>query len=84
MTSVGLFEAKTHLSALLKRVKRGERITITTHGIPTAVLIPIDEAAARPAHAEIVEGMRKLRSRIQSARRGKVSVRALVAEGRRF
>ena len=29
MRTVGTFEAKTHLSALLERVVRGEEITIT-------------------------------------------------------
>ena len=32
MTSVGAYEAKTHLPELLKRVERGEHITITRHG----------------------------------------------------
>jgi len=81
MTSVGLFQAKTRLSELLRRVKRGERITITTHGVPSAVLVPVEEAAPKPAHAEIVEGMRKLRKRLK---RGRISVRALIEEGRRF
>jgi prevent-host-death family protein len=84
MASVGAFQAKTHLSGLLKRVKRGERITITTHGIPTAILIPVEEPHARPAHAAIVDGMRKLRMRVKSIRRGNVNVRELVEEGRRF
>jgi len=81
MTSVGLFEAKTRLSELLRRVKRGERITITTHGVPTAILIPAGEVSQKPSHAEIVEGMRQLRSRFK---RRRVNVRALIEEGRRF
>jgi prevent-host-death family protein len=81
MPSVGAFEAKTHLSELLDRVRRGERITITRHGIPAAMLVPVEEANGKPAHAEIVEGMRKLRGR---RKRGKVNVRELVEEGRRF
>jgi prevent-host-death family protein len=44
MDSVGAFEAKTHLSALLERVAKGESITITRHGTPVARLVPIDEA----------------------------------------
>jgi prevent-host-death family protein len=42
---VGLFEAKTHLSDLVERAKRGERITITKRGVPTAMLVPVDEHA---------------------------------------
>lgn len=33
MGTVGAFEAKTHLAALLDRVAKGEKITITRHGI---------------------------------------------------
>ena len=33
-------ETKKHLSALLKRVEAGERITITRYGKPVAVLTP--------------------------------------------
>ena len=39
MASVGTFEAKTHLSDLLDRVARGEKITITRHGVPAALLV---------------------------------------------
>ena len=38
--SVGAYEAKTHLPRLLERVSRGERITITRHGVPVAELVP--------------------------------------------
>ena len=38
--TVGLFEAKTHLSALIERVARGESIAITKHGRPMAVMVP--------------------------------------------
>ena len=33
METVGAYEAKTHLPKLLERVLKGERITITKHGI---------------------------------------------------
>ncbi|MGB4325619.1 MAG: type II toxin-antitoxin system prevent-host-death family antitoxin [Candidatus Nanopelagicales bacterium] len=39
-TTVGAFEAKTHLSELLQRVEHGEHITITKHGRVVARLIP--------------------------------------------
>ena len=50
MTIVGAFEAKTHLSALLDRVERGEQVTITRHGKAVAKLVPageFDRAEAR-------------------------------------
>jgi len=43
MTTVGAFEAKTHLSALLDRVERGEEVTITRHGRAVARLVPAHE-----------------------------------------
>lgn len=42
--TVGAFEAKTHLSALLDRVERGEEILITKHGRPVARLAPVAAA----------------------------------------
>ena len=81
MAFVGAFDAKTHLADLLDRVSRGEKITITRHGVPAAMLVPIEETRPRMTHMEIVEGMRKLRQRIKP---GKMSVREMVEEGRRF
>jgi prevent-host-death family protein len=43
-SSVDSFEAKTHLPALLERVARGERITITKRGKPVAKLVPFEPA----------------------------------------
>jgi prevent-host-death family protein len=81
MKSIGAFEAKTHLSELLERVSRGEKITITRHGVPTALLVPVTETAPKLTHQEVVEGMRALRKRVKA---GKMSVRDMVNEGRRF
>jgi prevent-host-death family protein len=81
MGTVGAFEAKTHLSDLLDRVSKGETITITRHGIPAAVLVPVGDAEKKPTHQEIVEGMRALRSRIRPDSMG---VREMVEQGRRF
>jgi prevent-host-death family protein len=81
VTSIGAFEAKTHLSDLLDRVARGEKITITRHGVPAALLVPVTEAAPKMTHKEIVEGMRALRKRVKP---GKLSVREMVNEGRRY
>ena len=81
METVGAFEAKTHLAALLDRVAKGEKITITRHGVPAAMLVPVGETGARLSHREIVEGLRALRQRVKP---GKMSVREMVTEGRRF
>jgi prevent-host-death family protein len=40
MVEVGVHEAKTHLSRLLRRVAAGEEIVITSGGRPAARLVP--------------------------------------------
>lgn len=39
--SIGLFEAKTHLSEVVSRVEAGEEIVITRHNKPVARIVPI-------------------------------------------
>ncbi len=46
--TVNVHVAKTHLSRLLQRVERGERITIARAGKPVAVIAPLPEAEPRP------------------------------------
>ena len=79
--TVGAFEAKTHLAALLDRVAKGEKITITRHGVPAALLVPVVESEAKLSHQDIVEGMRALRTRVKP---GGMSVKDMIREGRRF
>ncbi len=47
MTTVNTSEARTHLSALLRRVMAGERIVIAKAGKPVAVLGPVEDRPAR-------------------------------------
>jgi len=77
--SIGSFNAKTHLAALLERVSRGESIQITRRGVPVAVLVPAKPQAKDPR--EVMEQIRKLR---KGDRLGGLSIRKLVKEGRRF
>ena len=44
MIEVGAFEAKTHLSALLEQVSRGEEVLIRRRGKPVAKLVPAEQA----------------------------------------
>jgi len=44
---VGVHEAKTHLSRLLRRVAAGEEIVITSGGRPAARLVPATAASPR-------------------------------------
>jgi len=43
MTVASISETKAKLSALLDRVKAGERITITDRGVPVAQIVPLVE-----------------------------------------
>ncbi len=63
MESIGAYEAKTHLPALLNRVAQGESLTITRHGKPVARLVPVagDRDRAREAAARIFERRRQLK-----------------------
>ena len=47
MTQVGIHEAKTHLSRLLRRVAAGEIIVIAKGGTPLARLVPIHSRVRR-------------------------------------
>ena len=61
MITVGAFEAKTHLFALLDRVEAGEEVVITKHGRPVARLVgarAIDRARVNLAF-EKLKAMRK-------------------------
>lgn len=80
MDAVGLFEAKTRLSALVDRVARGEEITITKHGTPVAVLVPAGNIRRRDP-GKVAERIRTLR---KGVRLEGLSIRQLIEEGRRY
>ncbi len=80
MESIGSYEAKTHLPALLKRVEGGEHLTITRHGRPVARLVPVVEEPLLSA-AEAAAGLLHLRRRCTLGEGH--SVRAILDEGRR-
>ncbi len=85
MSSVGAYDAKTHLPRLLKEVERGETITITKHGREVARLVPVDKRSI-PTE-EVIEALRAARQGVRrgrsSVRRGRSSVRRMTEEGRR-
>ena len=79
MLTVGAFEAKTHLSSLLERVRRGEEIIITRHGKPIARLVP----AAVADRARIDETISKLKTLRKGSSLGGLHWKDLRDEGRR-
>ncbi len=80
MRKVGSYEAKTHLPRLLDEVTRGEKITITRHGVPVAVLVPPPGARLGSVGETIEE--------IKEFRKGKtldgLKIKDLIKEGRRW
>ena len=45
MQTMGAFEAKTHFSALLNKVEKGEQVVITKHGRAVAKLVPTTKSS---------------------------------------
>ena len=80
MGAVSSYEAKTHLSKLLKRVSEGESITITKHGVSVAKLVAAG-SLKEPDVRALVREIKRFRK--GHALRG-MSLREMIEEGRRF
>ena len=79
METIGAYDAKTRLPELLKRVAKGEKITITRHGVPVAVLQPpVTDRKLAPEKA--IAALRRFREKHTL---GDLTVKELVEEGRR-
>ena len=81
MTSVGSYEAKTHLPQLLERVEHGENILITRHGTPVALLTQPPQKVGRDVR-QVVEDMLAYRNR-QNRTTGDLSIRQMIEQGRK-
>jgi prevent-host-death family protein len=78
MNTVGAYEAKTHLPKLLARVIKGEKITITKHGVPLAVLQP-PPFSRKALPRQVIAEMRQFRDRHTL---DGLSIREMIEEGR--
>jgi prevent-host-death family protein len=59
MRTLGLRDAKASLSAVIEAAERGEATTITKHGRPAAVVVPVADAkrlyvTKRPSFADLL------------------------------
>ncbi len=79
MITVGAFEAKTHLSALLDQVEAGEEVVITKHGRPVARLV----GARASERTQVNAAFEKLKAMRKGTTLGGLSWKALRDEGRR-
>lgn len=78
MNTVGLFQAKQHLSELVAKAGRGQSVGITRRGVLTAVLVPAPGKPSRSL-AEVLGSLRgslKLPDGVES--------KELIEEGRRL
>lgn len=80
MHSVGVFEAKNRLTALLEEVEAGAEIIITRRGKPIARLTPLEGGFNRAKARAAAEGLR-------AASKGRtlagLSLKDLITEGRK-
>ena len=79
METVGSYKAKTHFSELLERVRKGEKIQITKHGVPIANLSPI----TRSTKDEISAAIEELQKFREDKELGGLKVKSLISEGRK-
>ena len=79
MIEVGTFEAKTHLSSLLKRVAGGEEVLITKRGVPVARIVSASQATG----AEVDQAVEELIALREGSRLDGLSWKDLRDAGRR-
>jgi prevent-host-death family protein len=83
MTTIGFYEARTHLAKLLDEVARGKRILITRRGKPAALLLP-PPPETEPDVRDVIQQMKEFRRRQGPTLGPGVTIRDLIDEGRRF
>lgn len=80
VTSIGVYEAKTHFSEYAERAAHGEEITITRHGVPFFRWVPVDQQRNQEAVNAAVDDLLAF----NKGRRLKgITVKQLREEGRR-
>lgn len=77
--SIGSYEAKTKLPAILELVSQGESFTITKRGRAIAVLSPVEDSSLEPL-IDAVQAIRALRKK--NSLKG-TSIKKLITEGRK-
>ena len=79
MRTVGIFEAKTHLSELVDDALAGKATLITRNGKPAAELRPVE--AGRTSRGLLA--LQRLRALSEDLEGEPISARELIDEGRR-
>ena len=84
MKHVGMFEAKTNLSALVEEVEKGGQVVITRHGKPVAKLVrahPELTAEEKAERRKAIESLRAI-SRELNIKATPEEIKAMINEGR--
>ena len=79
MKKISAFDAKTHLSQLLRDAESGQSYLIVRRGKPVARLEPVETSDGRD-FSRLAAAFREVRKSV----RGSFNVRALINEGRRL
>lgn len=77
---VNAFEAKTRLSELLRETERGVSFRILRRGKEVARLIPPLKEDRKRGLKQVLTSFKEVRGRVP----GKIKIRELIEEGRRF
>ena len=78
-SKIGVYNAKTRLSELLRQVKAGKRFTITNRGQAVADLVPSEDPQPSNPRAAIAKFQAFIRA---NPLKGRANIRALIREGR--
>lgn len=78
---VGMFEAKTHFSALVDEVQKGAEIEVTKRGVTVAKLVPIVDHRDRDDIARAIVELKQLRKGVTL---GELKIKDLINEGRKY
>lgn len=80
MKKVSAFEAKTKLSELLRETEKGASFVICRRGKEVALLVPFRKGERVMDLGKILFSFREIRKRVK----GRIDVRELIEEGRRY
>ena len=80
MPEIGVYEARTHLSEILDRVRKGERFIITKHGQAVAELRSV-ATQGRDERRVVVARMKAFQATHDL---GGISLRELIDAGRKY
>lgn len=76
--TVTAFEAKTHLSELLKKVQNGDSFVVTLRGKPVAKIISFQDENSSDIESAVAD-LRKIRKSVK----GDVNIKEMIEEGRK-